>query len=200
MKYLLVSALFIGVLTSCGSEEKKPEKKEPIDTTAKVEARKMGELKIAYYYQDSMAVNFDYYRIADSTIKVEQINFEKEVARREQDYVNWAQAKDQQAQQGLISENDMIRLQEEAQAKQAQLAQYQQTKGAELESKYLKEMESIIAKIEKFSTDYCEANNIDMLIKRGTGGQFGYIHSSMDVTEEFVEYLNQAQEELITGK
>lgn len=198
MKYLLASTLFITLLTSCGSEEAK--KETPVDTTAKVEARKVGEMKIAFYDQDSMAIHFDYYRIADSTLKAQQFAFEGEVQRREKEYVAWAQRKDAEAQQGLLTENDMMRLQEEAQNRQAKLAEYQQNRGAELQKKMMDEMESISKKIDKFSNDYCEANNIDILIKRGVGGQFGYVHSSMDVTDEFIAYLNQEQENLITGK
>ncbi|NRA13225.1 MAG: hypothetical protein HRT57_14860, partial [Crocinitomicaceae bacterium] len=76
----------------------------------------------------------------------------------------------------------------------------QQTRGAEIQQKYGAEMDVLRKKVHQFSTEYCEANNIDILLKRAAGGQFGYIHTSMDVTTEFVAYVNQAQENLISGK
>jgi len=198
MKYLLASTLFITLLTSCGSDGD-TKKEEPADTTAKVESRKMGEMKIAYYHQDSLMVHFDYYRTADSSFKVEQTKFQNEIKRREEAYVNWATRKDNEAKQGLLSENDMMNLQQEAQNRQQALAQYQQTRGAELEEKLMKETESISKKIEKFSAQYCEENNIDILLQHSPGGQFTFIHPSMDVSKEFCSYLNQEQENLISG-
>lgn len=198
MKYLLASTLLIALLASCGGEEK-TEEKAPADTTAKVAARKMGELKIAFYSQDSMAVHFDYYRESDSILKAQQRSYETEAARQEKAYMDWANGIATKEQQGLLTENDIIRVQQEAQTRQAKIQEYQQAKAAELEKKFIDEMGAISKKIDKFSKDYCEANNLDMLIKRGVGGQFAYIHGSMDVTEEFVAYLNQAQEELISG-
>ena len=200
MKYLVVSTLLTALLASCGgdAEIKKDEFKE--DTTAKVQPRKTGELKIAFYSQDSMAIHFTTYRVADSLVQRDQLTFEREVQRRETEYVNWAQRKDGEAQKGLLTENDMARLQQEAQRRQAQLAEYQQKRGMEIQQKLAKEMDALMKKINQFSTEYCEANNIDILIKRGTGGQFGYVHSTMDVTAEFIAYMNQAQEKLISGK
>ena len=35
-----------------------------------------------------------------------------------------------------------------------------------------------------------------MLIMHGAGGQFVYVTPKMDVTSEFIEYLNQHQDEI----
>jgi Skp family chaperone for outer membrane proteins len=200
MKYVFVSTLLIALLASCGGDGDATADKKTVDTTAKVQPRKTGELKIAFYMQDSLAIHFEALRVVDSAISREQQRFEDEIKRRETAYTNWVQQKESQAQQGMLTENDMAQLSQDAQTKQAQLAQFQQSRGTELQQKYAKEMEVLAKKIDKFSTEYCEANNIDILLKHGAGGQVGYAHPSMDVTMEFIAYLNQAQERLISGK
>ncbi|MFT6981704.1 MAG: outer membrane protein [Crocinitomicaceae bacterium] len=200
MKYAVVSTLLIALLASCGGdgEDKKEETKE--DTTAKVQPRKTGELKIAYYINDSLVANFEALRAVDSVFLIKQQQFEGEVKGRENDYNSWIQQKENKAKQGLLTENEIAQLSQEAQTRQAQMAQFQQSRGTELQQKYAKEMEVLTKKIDQFSTEYCTANNIDILLKHGLGGQVGYAHPSMDVTMEFVAYLNQAQEKLISGK
>lgn len=200
MKYLLVSTLLIALLASCGGDGDDTIEKTPADTTAKVQPRKTGELKIAYYMQDSLAVNFEALRVVDSAFSRKQQQFEGELKRRESVYTSWAQQMEKKAQQGMLTENEIAQLSQEAQTRQTQMAQYQQSRGTELQQKYAKEMEVLTKKIDQFSTEYCMANNIDILLKHGLGGQVGYAHPSMDVTMEFMAYLNQAQEKLISGK
>ena len=200
MKYVFVSTLLIALLASCGGDEDASTDKKPVDTAAKVQPRKTGELKIAYYINDSLVANFEALRAVDSVFLRKQQQFEGEIKRRETDYSNWIQQKENKANQGLLTENEIAQLSQEAQTRQAQMAQFQQSRGTELQQKYAKEMEVLTKKIDQFSTEYCTANNIDILLKHGLGGQVGYAHPSMDVTMEFIAYLNQAQEKLISGK
>lgn len=200
MKYLLVSTLFIALLASCGGDTDVKKDEYKVDTVAKVQPRKTGELKIAFYMQDSLALNFEALQVVDSAYSQKQQQFENELKRRESVYTNWAQQMEKKAQQGMLTENEIAQLSQEAQNRQTQMAQYQQSRGTELQQKYAKEMEVLTKKIDQFSTEYCMANNIDILLKHGLGGQVGYAHPSMDVTLEFIAYLNQAQEKLISGK
>ena len=49
-------------------------------------------------------------------------------------------------------------------------------------------------KIEAAGKKYCEKHKIDLLLVQSTGSQFNYVNPTMDVTKEFVAFLNQEQE------
>jgi acetylglutamate kinase len=51
-------------------------------------------------------------------------------------------------------------------------------------------------KVEKFAKEFSQKNKIDILLIHGTGGQIGYIDNAMNVTKEFVNYLNEKQAEI----
>ena len=71
--------------------------------------------------------------------------------------------------------------------------QYQQTEGARLEQESLKKIEAITKKIEVLGKLYCEKNNIDILLIHGNGGQINFINNKMNVTSDFIRYLNENQ-------
>jgi hypothetical protein len=43
---------------------------------------------------------------------------------------------------------------------------------------------------------YCEKHQIDILLMHGDGGQINYINGRMDVTTEFVNFLNENQAQI----
>lgn len=187
-----IVALLMGVLIiSCG---KKEEAKE--NTTPKVQSRDMGELKIAFYNSDSLKKYFDYYREQDSIVTKKQLSFQKEVERRSKEYQGFIMRKEEEARSGLLSQNELMQVQQKAQQMEAELMKYQQGQGAGLEEETMKKLEEISNKIEALGKKFSEENKIDMLVTHGKGGQFNYINPSMDVTKEFVAYLNQRQEEI----
>lgn len=194
MKFILSSAIIGTVLlfASCGGKE--TVKKE--DTSAKVESQASNGLKIAYYDQDSLKVLFRYFREQDSIITKKQLAFQNEVQRRTVDFQNYITRNEERARSGMLSENEMIQIQQTAQQKEQSLMQYQQTEGAKLEKITVEKLEVIGNKIDVYSKSYCEENDIDILLIYARGGQINYINSAMDVTKEFTTYLNQKQDDL----
>ena len=190
MKITVIACVL--VLTACG-DNKEAEKES---TTAKVETKNVGDLKIAFYDQDSLKVYFDYYREQDSIVTKKQLSFQNEVQRRTTELQNYLVKNDERARSGLLSQNEILQIQQVAQQKEASLMQYQQTEGAKLEEETYNKLEAIGNKIELFARKYCEENGIDILMIYAKGGQFNYINSSMDVTKEFTTYLNDQQEQL----
>ena len=51
-------------------------------------------------------------------------------------------------------------------------------------------------KKERQLDSYCEKHHIDILLMHGDGGQINYIHPNMDVTAEFVNFLNENQAQI----
>jgi Skp family chaperone for outer membrane proteins len=181
----------MSLFASCGD---KPSQKK--DTTPKVEARQMGGLKIAYYSNDSIKTNFDFFVKEEGSIKKKQKAFEMEVQRRTKAYEAFITKKDAEARGGLLSQNEIAQVQQRAQEMQNQIMQYQQTEGAKIEEEAMKSLESVNKKIEALGKKYCEKHQIDILLMHGEGGQINYINQSMDVTTEFVNFLNENQAQI----
>lgn len=191
MKGIITSAIVASLLLITACSDKKEVEAE--STTPKVETKNVGDLKIAYYDQDSLKVYFDYYREQDSIVTKKQLGFQNEVQRRTTELQNYLIKNDERARSGLLSQNEILQIQQVAQQKEGSLMQYQQTEGAKLEEETYNKLEAIGNKIELFAKKYCEENGIDILMIYAKGGQFNYINSSMDVTKEFTTYLNDQQ-------
>lgn len=194
MKGIFKSTIIISALALASCGEKSNTEKET--STPKVESKQVGELKIAFYNQDSLKVHFDYYREQDSIVTKKQLSFQNEVQRRTTELQNYLVKNDERARSGLLSQNEILQIQQVAQQKEASLMQYQQTEGAKLEEETYNKLEAIGNKIELFAKKYCEENDIDILMIYAKGGQFNYINASMDVTKEFTTYLNDQQRSL----
>lgn len=188
----IFSFLFLLVLGSCGTEPKKVKK----NTEPKVKIRDTKGLKIAFYSNDSIKEKFEYYKREDAAVTKKQKAFQSELERRSKEYENYVQRKDQEARSGLLSENEIMQAQQKAQQMQASIMQYQQTQGAKIEEETVKKLEAISKKIEVLGKKYCEMHGIDILLIHGEGGQLNYINPSMDVTSEFINFLNENQEEI----
>lgn len=190
----VIIVLAVGtVMVSCGGKEKE---KNAENTTPKVEAAKVGELKIAYYDSDSLKKYFDYYREQDSLVTKKQLSFQKEIERRSKDYQDFIVRKDGEARSGLLSQNEMAQVQQKMQQMEAELMRYQQERGAQLEAETMKKLEEISNKISALGKQFSEENKIDILLIHGKGGQMNFINPAMDVTKEFIAYLNQRQGEI----
>lgn len=193
MKKIFVIALVSTfVLIGCG--EKKKENKAT--TPVKVEERKVGSLKIAFYNQDSLKVQFKYYKEQDEEMQKKQIAFQKEVERMTKEYQDFLGSYDKQAQQGLLSQIQIQGIQEKAAQKEQKIMKYQQDRGSQLEKETIDKLEVIGKKLEAYSKQFSEANKIDILLTHAAGGQLAYISPNMDVTVAFIEFLNQQEEEI----
>ena len=191
-KFLLSATIIgLGIFSSCS--EKAPVKK---DTTPKVEAKSLGGLKIAYYSNDSIKAHFEFFKKEEAIIKKKQNAFEAEVQRRTKAYESFITKKDAEARSGLLSQNEIAQVQQRAQEMQNQIMQYQQTEGAKIEEEAMKSLEAVNKKIEALGKKYCEKHQIDLLLMHGAGGQINFIHPSMDVTSEFVNFLNENQAQI----
>lgn len=194
MKNLLLIASIAAFTLSCGNGKTKEEPKK--DTTPKVQVRDMKGLKIAYYSNDSIKEKFEYYKREDAAVTKKQKAFQAVIDKKTKEYQAFLQRKDQEARNGLLSENEIMQAQQKAQQMEAAIMQYQQSEGARLEEETVKKLEAINKKIKALGKKYCEENGIDVLLIDGDGGQLNYISPAMDVTTEFINYLNQNQSKI----
>ena len=193
----MIKVLFIGLLAvilTTGCSNKEEIKNDNIKTN--ISSRELGELKIAYYEQDSMKLHFKYYKEQDSIFTRRQLEFQNKLAAKRKQmetyYVNFMQ----RAQNNELSQIESEGYQRNLQKQEAEIMTYQEKEGGRLEQETLKKLEEVSKKIQKFSEEFCELNKIDILIVHAPGGQFNYISSEMNVTNEFVAFLNKKQLEI----
>lgn len=195
VKTKLFAATLLGLtVVSCGGKDEKKVNTE--DTKPKVEIQKIGELKIAYYDQDSMKAHFEYYKEQDAIVTKKQKAFQKSMEAKsiqfETDYSNYMK----QVQAGLLSADQATAIEAKLKKQQEDFQMFQQTEGARIEKETIDKLEVISKKIDGFGKKYCEEHGIDILMIYVKGGPFTYISDKMDVTKEFTAYLNQNEEEI----
>ncbi len=183
--------VMVGVLLqSCSNKETK---ENPADKNPTVITRYDKNLVIAYYHQDSLKERFDYYKKEDQVITRKQKLFESEMKRRGKELEDYVRRNDEKARNGLLSQNEIMQIQQKAQIMEQELMQYQQTQAAKIEEESVKKLEAITKKIETLGKMYSEKNNIDILLIHGAGGQLNFINEKMNVTADFIRFLNENQ-------
>lgn len=189
-KLILVASIFGFIVLGCSDDKPKP------STTPTVEKRDMKGLKIAYYNSDTLKEQFVFFKEQDSLMTAKQKAFESELQRKQQEFEAFITKNEGMMKQGLLSENEQVALSQKAQSMQKQIVDFQQNQGQALEKEAIDKMTVISNKVEKFAKEFSQKNKIDVLLIHGKGGQIGYIETSMDVTKEFVNYLNEKQAEI----
>jgi outer membrane protein len=189
-KLILAASIFGFILVGCSDDKPKP------STTPTVEKRDMKGLKIAYYNSDTLKQQFIFFKEQDSIMTAKQKAFESELQRKQQEFEAFITKNEGMMKQGLLSENEQVALSQKAQAMQKQIMDFQQNQGQALEKEAIDKMTVIGNKVEKFAKEFSQKNKIDVLLIHGKGGQIGYIDTGMDVTKEFVNYLNEKQAEI----
>ena len=179
------------IIFACANDDKKK-----INTNLTIEARDLNGFKMAYYYNDSIREYFNYYKREDSLVTNKQKIFQSVIDKKSLELQNFVQRKEQEARSGLLSQNEVASVQQKAQQMESDIMQYQQNEGAKLEAETAKKLEEITNKIEVLGKKYCEKYKIDILFMHGKGGQLNYISKKMDVTNEFIQFLNENQEKI----
>ncbi len=192
IKSLAVLAIATLTLASCGGKDKEVKETTP----AKVKEVKTGSLKIAFYNQDTLKSQFKYYKEQDEYVKNKQLKFQAELDRMTKDYQGYVRRNEERAQQGLLSQNQLQEIGQQVQLKEKKIMDYERSQGQKLEKETVELLEGISKKLDSYSKMFCEKNKIDILLIQAPGGQIGYIVPKMDVTDEYIEFLN-AQEESI---
>lgn len=189
MKLIVASCLGF-ILLSCSEATKKGTE---TDKSPTIISRYDKSLVIAYYHQDSLKERFDYYKKEDQVITKKQKMFEAEMKRRGKELEDYVRRNDEKARNGLLSQNEIMQIQQKAQTMEQELMQYQQIQAAKIEEESVKKLEAITKKIEILGKMYSEKNNIDILLIHGAGGQLNFINEKMNVTSDFIRFLNENQ-------
>lgn len=181
------------IIIGCGDKKKENSQAgEPV----KVEQKNSGSLKIAFYNQDTLKSQFKFYKEQDLAMQKKQMAFQKEVEKMSKEYQDFISSYDQQAKQGLLSQVQIQGIQQKAAEKEQRIMKYQQENGERLENETMERLDVIGKKLEAYSKQFSEENKIDILLTHAKGGQIAYITPGMDVTNAFIEFLNQHEDEI----
>ncbi len=189
MKKLVTICLSTLLLTAaCGG---KTETKKEENTKPTIPVIRTNGLKIAYYDQDSLKLQYEYFVKMEKISMKKQQTIQAQLINKERDLQNYINTNEQLVQQKQLSDMQIQEAQMEVQRRNQELYQLQQTQGAKLESETVNLLNMLGKKIEDAGKKYCEEHKIDILLVKSPGSQYNYIHPSMNVTKEFIAFLNQ---------
>ncbi len=183
------------IILSCSNKSEKETALEPPVSVSTIEKDTSG-LVIAFYFNDSLKEGFTYYKNIDEDVSRKNLAFQTELQRRTANLENFVSKKGAEAQQGLLSENEIMKIQQKAQRMEAELMEYQQREGGKLEAEVMRKLTDINNKVISFGKKFSEANGIDLLMGYADGGQINYANPSMNVTRAFIDFLNKEQKQI----
>ena len=194
------------VLTSCGDKTETTNTPEVTTTTddtnngvESVVPMNPNGLSIAFYVQDSIVTGFDHYREVDSILQAKQRAFETKLQSEYTRYQEYEAQIQKRIDANEISAFDMENVQREAQRRQQKIAQMEQQEGSALQRESAERTTAIMNKIASAGREFAEANGIDMLLFYQKGGQITYANKAMDVTTEFINFLNKREKDILGG-
>ena len=188
--------ILVALVMSCGNSN---EKQKVVEKQVNLVSQDSTGFIIAFYYNDSIKTGFEYYRQAEASLTAKQVSFQNQIQSKTQKYQNYVTKKQKDIQAGLLSENEMIKVQQKAGEMEQEIVQYQQREGAKLEGDMLKKLEEINKKLEAFGKMFSEKHGIDLLMGYSSGQQINYIRPKMHVSGSFIEFLNSEQKKLEEG-
>ena len=153
--YLLSFSLVILSCSSKAEKETQPTQSIPVTTVEK----DTSGLVIAFYFNDSLKEGFTYYKNIDEDVSRKNLAFQTELKRRTAELENFVSKKGAEAQQGLLSENEIMKIQQKAQRMEAELMEYQQKEGAKLEAEVMRKLTDINNKVISFLIFCLRLNN-----------------------------------------
>lgn len=198
LAFSMVAGLVL--FTGCGETSGVNENDDSSDKV-EVSKRQMGDdssgITIAYYIQDSIATQFNFFREVDSMLKVKEIEFQKELESRIRAYQAYEADIQRRMEANEITGYQLEDIQKTAMQKQQSIQQFEQQRGAQLQKESFEYQTALMNKISEAGKEFSAMNNIDLLFFYQKGGQITYISKAFDVTEQFVSYLNKREDELM---
>jgi len=152
--------------------------------------QKVSNLTIAFYIEDSLAKNFNYFRIQDSIITSKRLSYQTDLEKLNAEMNNYAQSKQIELEKGLLTESDIAQIQHRIKQMENRIIEKQQSIMS-FDEETMKVGEQFASELERLSKEYSEKEKIDILFRYNKNLAVSYINPSMDVTEDFTEFVNK---------
>ncbi len=187
------------LITSCG------EKTATADTedVKPVEKKQMGDgtsgIAMAFYYQDSIATQFGFYKEIDSIVRVKEKNFQQELEAKYRAYQEYEADIQKRMANNEITGYQIEEIQQTALQKQQSIQQFEQQRGSALQKESMEYQTALMNKISEAGKEFAKLKEIDLLFFYQKAGQITFINDAFDVTDEFISFLNKREKELVSG-
>lgn len=203
MKNTFTNSLIIGLLSvavaSCNSSANEVPNSKEEETKVDRKINKNGSsLTIAFYIQDSISTGFKFYREVDSMLKSKEQKFEQQLRSKYDNYSRYEAKIRQRMDAGEITGYQLEDVQQEAMQKQEAIANFERQRGAELQEESFNYQNALMNKISEAGKAFSAKKDIDILFFYQKGGQITFISDAFDVTEEFIDFLNKREQEIIS--
>jgi len=190
--FLFVASIFL--IFSCNSNSKKEENK---DKSRPVHASS-SSLKIGFYVLDTIAETFEVYKQEMELFEKEGKQLQNELSSMQREYESVYTNYETGMRQQTLTPNQINQYEQRLGGLQQKIAAFQDSKMAAYQQKQIDATQAINNKIAKYSEEFATEHQIDLFLVAGTGSQVGYANKSMDMTEEFVRFMNE--KEAVTKK
>ncbi|MCB9225444.1 MAG: OmpH family outer membrane protein [Crocinitomicaceae bacterium] len=178
---IAVIILFVKMPSSAG------ESAEDVDST-KVEIDNTNPTTIAYFNNDSLNIHSDF--MVEVQMEIENVtkDAQNKIASKEAEITKWQQKWESK---GQLLPREMEQAQAEGAKLEQEYAMLQQQVQMDMAQQTQDLMMTMYTRITKYAEDFCNKNNIDMLMSYQLGGGLIYISHDLDVTSQFINYCNQ---------
>lgn len=183
----------IMIMSSCGDENSTTKE---IEKQVILASQDSTGFIISFYHMDSIHSNFEYYIKVKTEMEEKEKYYNNSVEAKRSKLQNFLSKKEKEIAAQLLSENEIVQVQNKLQQMNEELMQFEQSEGIKLQQEIILANQEVSKKIEAFGKLFSEQNNIDVLLAFLSGQQINYINPSMDVSAAFVDFLNDEQKKL----
>lgn len=202
-RFLSIAILGLGstfLISSCNNSTPKTEE---VEVSTPVEKKQMGDgttgIAMAFYYQDSIATQFGFYKEIDSIMRVKELNFQKELEAKYRAYQTYEADIQKKMANNEITGYQIEEIQQTAMQKQQSIQQFEQQRGTALQNESMEYQRNLMSKIAEAGKEFANKKEIDLLFYYQKGGQITFINNAFDVTDEFISFLNKREDDLMSG-
>jgi Skp family chaperone for outer membrane proteins len=190
MNKLIIGFAAIAII-GCGEKSSKEEKEDP-----KVEIKSVGDLTIAYYEMDKIAIDFKFYVDTQKDLEKKKKAMDDKLIVQQKAYESAAIALQNGMNSNTLSPNQAEAYQIKMRKAEEETFKIQQGEGLSLEKESMNANEVLMNKIEKYAKEFAEKNKIKLFLSKAVGGQVAYVDSTFNMTDPFIKYMNEQEDEI----
>lgn len=183
---LIIAVIFLFVKMPSSSESDVAEGSD--STTIKKPIVDDGQLRIAYFYADSLNSKLLFMKELEGLMAQSQQNAEDKMRQKEREIQKWQEG---WQSAGALLPKEQEKYAREAAQKEQEIAMFQQEVQMTLASEQEGYMFTLITRISNASKEYAEANDFDYIVSYQMGQNFYYMSPNFDVTDDIIEIMNK---------
>ena len=192
IKKIVLVGVVGAFLASCGNDEKAKASDAPVN----VQVKSVGEMTIAYYEQDSIATQFDFYVETQKTLEAKKDKIDAKIAVQQKAYESAGIALQNGMQSNILSQNQAEAYQRKMAQCEQEMMRIQQNELGPFEQESFEANTVLMNKIATYSKQFAEKHQLKLFLTKAIGGQVAYADPQFDMTSDFIKYMNTKEAEL----